>query len=78
VPAIFCFNDRLVKEIREIIHVPIRPKNHVAAASAIATVRATPRYKFLTPKTDAPAPALSGLCKNFDSIDEHCFAALNC
>jgi hypothetical protein len=56
--------------------MPIRPQNHVATASAIATVRATLRYKFLTPKTDAPAPALSGLYKDFDLIDEHGFAAL--
>jgi hypothetical protein len=49
----------------------IRAKNHIAATSAIATVRSAFGHKFLPSKTDAPASAFTGLCKNFYPIDEH-------
>ncbi len=49
----------------------VRPQNHVAPASAIAAIRAPFRHKFLAPKTDGSAAAVSCLCKNFDPIDEH-------
>ena len=73
---ILCSNDRLIEKIGEIIDVPISSQDNVPAASAVATVRPTSRYKFFSPKTDAPSPALSGLCKNFDAINEHAFSAL--
>jgi hypothetical protein len=71
-----CSNNRLVEKIDEIINVVVGSQNNVTTASAIATVRSTSRYKFFSPKTDAPAPASSGLCKNFDPINEHAFFAL--
>ena len=77
VPAILCFNDRLVKEIGEIINMPVGPQDHVASAPAIAAIWPTFRHKFLAPKTDGAAPALSRLCKSFDPIDKHGFAALH-
>jgi hypothetical protein len=70
-------NDRLVEEIGEIINMPIRSQDHVAAASAIAAIGPTFRHKFLAPKTDAPAPALPGFRKNFHPINKHIFAALH-
>jgi hypothetical protein len=73
---ILCSNDRLVEKISEIIDVPVGSQDNVAAASAIATVGPALRYKFLAPETDAPAPATSGLRKNFDPINEHAFSAL--
>src|SRR6266566_4764306 len=77
VPAVPCLNDRLVKKIREIINMPVRLQNHVAAASAISAVGPAFRHKFLPPKTDGAAPALSRLCKSFDPIDKHGLAALH-
>ena len=71
VPAGFRFDDRLVKKTREIVHMSICPKNNVAAAAAIAAVRSAFRHKFFAPKTDAAAPAVARLRKNFDSIDKH-------
>jgi hypothetical protein len=62
--------------MREIINVLVDSQDYVSAASAIATVRSTFRYKFFSPKTDAPAPALSGLRKNFYPINEHACSAL--
>jgi hypothetical protein len=76
VPAIFCFYDRLVEKIGEIIDMPVCLQDYVAAASAIAAIRPAFRHKFLPPKTDAPAPALSCLRKNFDSIDKHGFVTV--
>ena len=70
-PAIFRFDDRLVKKIREIVYVSICPKNNVAAPAAIAAIRSAFRHKFLPPKTDAAAAAIARLRKNFDSIDKH-------
>jgi hypothetical protein len=61
----------LIKKAREIIHMPIRSQNHVAAASAITAIRSAFRHKFLAPETHAPAAAIARLRKHFDSIDEH-------
>ena len=71
VPSVFRFDERLVEEVREIIDMPIRPEDHVAAASAIAAIRSTFGNEFLPPKTDGPASARPCLCKNFNSIKKH-------
>ena len=70
-PAVFRFDDRLVKKIRQIIYVSICAENNVAAPAAIAAVRSALRHKLLTPKTDTAPPAIARLRKNFDSIDKH-------
>src|SRR5205085_117827 len=64
-------DDWLVKKIRKIVRVNIGAQDHVAAAAAIAAIRAAPRHKFLAPETDAAPPAVPGLGKNFYSIDKH-------
>jgi hypothetical protein len=69
--AVLRFDDRLVEKSREIINVPVGYENHVAAATAIAAVGAAFRDKFLAPKTDATAAAVSGLGKDFNAIDKH-------
>jgi hypothetical protein len=76
VASILCSNNRLVEKIGEIIDVLVGPQDNVAAASAIATIWPAFRHKFLSPKTHAPAPTLSGLRENFDPINEHAFSAL--
>jgi hypothetical protein len=76
VAPIVCSNDRLVEKIREIINMLVGSQDNVTPASAIATVRSTSRYKFFSPKTDASAPALSGLRENFYAVNEHAFSAL--
>ena len=70
-PAVFRLDQRLVENTGKVIDMVIRAHNHITTASAIATVRAAFRHKFLPSKTDAPAPACSRLCKSFYSIDEH-------
>jgi hypothetical protein len=72
VRAALRFDDWFVEKIREIIHMPIRAQNHIAAASAIAAIRPAFRHKFLPPKTHAPAATVPRLCKNFNAINEHC------
>jgi hypothetical protein len=52
VTAAFRLNDRFVEKVREIIDVPIRAENHIAAAPAVTTVGSTFRHKFLPPKAD--------------------------
>ena len=71
VPAVFRLDDRLVKKAGEIIDVNVGAQNDVAAPAAIAAIRTALRDKFLAAKTDAAAPAISGLRKHFDSIDKH-------
>jgi hypothetical protein len=71
VRAILCLDQGLVKEIGEIIDVPICPQDHVTTTSAIAAVRTAFRHKLLSSKTDTPASAVSRLRKNFYPIDEH-------
>jgi hypothetical protein len=51
--------------------VSIRAQDHISTATAVAAVRAAFRHKFLSPKTDRAAAAVSGLSKNFDAIDKH-------
>ncbi len=51
--------------------MPIRSQNHIATAPAVTAIRSALRHKFLAPKTDATAAAISSLRENFDSIDEH-------
>ena len=71
VSAVLRFDNRLVKKMREIIDMPIRAQNYVAAASAIPAIWSAFRHKFLAPKTHAPTPPIARLRKHFDSIDEH-------
>jgi len=71
VSAAFCFDDRLVEKIGEIVGVSIRVKNHVTAASAVSAVRPAFRYELLPPETHGTASAASGLNINFDPIDKH-------
>jgi hypothetical protein len=71
VAAALCLDNRFVKKVCEIVDVRISFQNDIAAAPAIAAVRTAFRHKFLPPETDGPAAAVSGLGKNFDSIDEH-------
>jgi hypothetical protein len=54
--------------------MPVCSQDHVTTTPAIAAVRPAFRHKFLSSKTDASAPALSRLRKNFYPIDEHGFA----
>ena len=37
VPAVLCLNDRLVKEIDQIINMPVGPEDHVASTPAVET-----------------------------------------
>ena len=46
-------------------------KNHVSAAPAVPAVRAAARNKLFAAKADASASAITGLGKNFYSIDKH-------
>jgi hypothetical protein len=71
VPAALCFDDRLVKKIREVIHVLIGTKDHIAATPTVAAIRPTLGHKLLPPKTHASPPATAGLRKNFYPIDKH-------
>jgi len=71
VAAVFRFDDRLVEKIRKIIDMSIDAQNHIAAAPTIAAVRSALWHKFLAAKTDATAPTIARLRKDFDSIDEH-------
>ncbi len=77
VSAVLGLDDRLVEKIGKIVDVTIGAKDHVAAAAAVAAIRSAFRHKLLSPKTDRPAAAVSGLRKNFDSIDKHGLASLN-
>jgi hypothetical protein len=52
--------------------VSVGAQDYIAATPAVAAVGPTFWDKFLAPKTDASAPAATGLGKDFDSIDEHC------
>ena len=71
VRATLGLDDRLVEKIGEIVGVDVGAQNDVAAAAAIAAIRAAARHELLAPKTDATAPAIPGLGKNFYSIDKH-------
>src|SRR5215475_5141611 len=71
VPAVFCFDQRFIEEIGQIIDMAVRPQNYVTTTPAISTVGPTFRHKFFSAKTDAPTSAASRLCKNFYPIDEH-------
>jgi hypothetical protein len=51
--------------------MPVRAKNHIGAATAIAAIGSAFRHKFLPAKTHRTAAAASRLRKNFNSIDKH-------
>src|SRR5947207_1369512 len=55
----------------EVVGMPIGPQDNIAATAAVTAIRSSFRNEFLAPKTDTPASALSGLRKNFDTIDKH-------
>ncbi len=65
------FCDRFVEQCGKIICVRIRAKHNVAAPPAIPAIWSALRHKFLAAKTDAAAAAVTGLRKNFDSINKH-------
>ncbi len=46
-------------------------QNDVPSPAAVATIRAAARDEFFAPKTDATAPAISRLGKDFDAINKH-------
>jgi hypothetical protein len=64
-------DDRLVEKIRKIIGVDIRTENDISTATAIAPVRSAAWYEFFATEADAAPPAVTGLGKNFYSIDKH-------
>ena len=52
VGAAFPLDERFIEKVGEIIRVPIRAQNDIAAATAIAAIGSAFRHKFLPPKTD--------------------------
>src|SRR5207302_10282292 len=70
-PTVFCFNNGLVEQMSEVVGMSIGPQDTIAAAAAITAIRSPFRNEFLAPETDTSASALSGLRKNFDTIDKH-------
>jgi hypothetical protein len=71
VRAVLCLDQGLVKEIGEIIYVPICPQDHITTTPPIAAVWTAFRHELLSSKTDTPASAVARLRKNFHPIDEH-------
>src|SRR6266487_5455593 len=55
----------------EVVGMSIGPQDNITATAAVTAIRSPFRNEFLAPKTDTPASALSGLRKNFDTIDKH-------
>src|SRR5207248_370067 len=51
-------------------------ENYIATPSTVTAIRPALGYKFLTSKAYASPPALSGLGKDFDTINKH--GAGNC
>src|SRR4030095_16312503 len=49
----------------------IGQQNDVTSASTVTTVGSTLRHKFFAPKTDAAAPAATGLCEDSYAINKH-------
>src|SRR5207244_13120147 len=70
-PTVFCFNNGLVEQMSEVVGMSIGPQDNIAATAAVTAIRSPFRNEFLAPETDTPASALSGLRKNFDTIDKH-------
>src|SRR5439155_16697626 len=73
--AVFCFKNRLVKKMGEMVGLLIGPQNDIATSAAIATVGSAFRDEFFAPETDTTASAFSSLRKIFDAIDKHVFAS---
>ncbi len=71
VSALFRLDDRLVEKVGEIVGVNVGAKNDVAAATAITAIGTAARHELLAAKTHAAASAVTGLGKNFYSIDKH-------
>ena len=71
VRAALGLDDRLVEKIRKVIGMDIGAENDVSAAAAVTPIGATARHEFLATETDAAAPAITGLGKNFYAIDKH-------
>src|SRR6266446_6434160 len=66
-------DNRFIKKVRKIIGVNIGAENHIPATAAVAPIRAAARDEFFASKTDATAPAVTGLGKTFYAIDKHAF-----
>ena len=49
----------------------IGSEDYIATPSTVTAIRPALGYKFLTSKAYASAPALSGLGKDFDTINKH-------
>src|SRR5207253_2373519 len=60
----------------EVVGMSIGPQDNIAATAAVTAIRSPFRNEFFAPETDTPASAVSGLRKNFDTIDKH--GAGNC
>ena len=65
------FDQRLIEQSRQIVRVFVRPKNNVAPFSAVPAIGPSPRDKLFPAKTDAATPAITGLRRNLDAVDEH-------
>ena len=55
----------------EVVGMSIGLQDNVAATAAVTAIRSPFRNEFLAPETDTAPSALSGLRKNFDTIDKH-------
>src|SRR5437868_15484948 len=69
--TVFCFNNGLVELMSEFVGMSIGPQDNIAASAAITAIRSPFRNEFLAPETDTSESAISGLRKNFDTIDKH-------
>src|SRR4051794_20474416 len=65
------FDQRLIKQSRQIVRVFVRPENDVASFAAVPAIRPSPRYKLFPSKTDAATPTITSLRRNLDAVDEH-------
>ena len=65
------FVELLITKVEQCRELRIRNGDHITAAAAIAAARTAAWDEFLAPKTDAAAPAISGVSEDFDSINKH-------
>jgi hypothetical protein len=62
---------RLIFIIDEVVCVVVADEDDVAAATAIATIGAAPRFVLLAAKANATATAVSGLEFYYTLVDKH-------
>ena len=55
----------------KVVGMLISLQDNIAAASAVTAIRPPFGNEFFAPETDTSPSALSGLRKNFDTIDKH-------